>query len=215
MSGFRDYAGTDTDQLFAADTAGDGPQKAEFRKQDGSPLRYANISHGSKRADIGYRDQSASDISNAWASSGTDSYALPINNRSYSSNNQSRGQAGIRLTIYANGTYDVRDWRSDTTSTVLASGSWLPSGESAANWSVNFTVSHGNDSTIDGGTTGADTTAATSKACTADYYGQVWSKAILTTDRASCTGTIVCRLYKNGTLRGTTTISAYTNVNGN
>lgn len=44
--------GTDLDALFDPDTVGDGTAVAFY--VGGTPLRYANIKYGSKRADVGY-----------------------------------------------------------------------------------------------------------------------------------------------------------------
>jgi hypothetical protein len=204
--------GVNFDDLFDPDVIGDGPTMSLWN--NGPPLRYAALKYGQQRADVGF-SQSGVDAAHLWAAKGTAVYALAVDGKSYSSNNQSRGQAAIRMTVYANGTYDIRDWRSDSLSTVLASGTWLTDGSPASQWAVSLAATHANDAVIDGGTTGATTTAANPTALTGNYYGQVYSQATLTSDRASCTGTIVCRLYKNGALRSTTTVGAYTNVNGN
>jgi len=207
------YAGIAWENLFAPDTVGDGPVTTNI-KENGVGKRFAAIKYGSKRPDVLFRN-GGTDVTNYWASNGSAVYSLPINGATYNSNNQSRGTASIRFNIYANGTYDVQDWRSSTNHPNFVSGSWLPAGEVASNWSVQIDATHNNDSVIDGGTTGAETNAPAAQPCTTDHFGRVYANAILTTDRATCTGSITVRLYRLGALRSTTTITAYCNVNGN
>lgn len=70
-SGYRS-GGVDFDDLFDPDVMGDGPSAAGLRS-GGTPLKYAALAYGSKRADVGYR-QGGSDVSNLWAAKGTAQY---------------------------------------------------------------------------------------------------------------------------------------------
>lgn len=144
-SGFR-FQGVDFDELFDADVMGDGPAAGGFRRQEGSPLRYAHLRYGQKRADVGYRID-GQDLSNLWAAKGTATYALPINGQSYSAHNQSRSNATgsaaatVTFVLESAGTYRVLATTTgggNNTGDTLASGSWLPSGASAGEYDVQF-----------------------------------------------------------------------------
>lgn len=210
MSGFRNSAATDTDNLFDADTVGDGPTPS------GYPLRYAAIKYGSKGPDIGYRDANGTDLSNYWAAKGTAVYALNVNGRSFSSNNGQRGTGSVNFNIYANGTFDVQDWRSTTNITVLASGTWLPAGDSAANWTIQFDYGLSGSSTIGSGSNGVECTApGVQKPCTGDNHTRIYSTAITVGTRAQTGGTIVATLFRGGVQRSQTTIHTSTSADGN
>lgn len=70
-TGYRS-GGVDFDDLFDPDVMGSGPAVAGMRS-GGAPLKYAALSYGSKRADVGYR-QNGHDVSNLWAAKGTARY---------------------------------------------------------------------------------------------------------------------------------------------
>lgn len=119
--------GIDFDDLFDPDIIGDGPSVPNLRS-GGTPLRYAKLSYGTKRADVGYR-QSGVDVSNLWAAKGTARYALPINGQTFSAgyqsptNEQGTAFATITVVLSNNGTYSVlRGFRTGTTT--IASGTW-------------------------------------------------------------------------------------------
>jgi len=131
--------GVDFDDLFDPDIIGDGPTAPNLRSKN-TPLRYAALKYGTKRADVGI-DENGVDVSNKWAAKGTTRYGLPINGKSYSANYQSPTNesgtafATVTVVINSNGTYTVtRGLR--TGSTTLASGTWHTFGGSPADYDV-------------------------------------------------------------------------------
>lgn len=72
--GYRNAAGVDFDDLFDPDVQGDGPTASFLRTASGVPLRYADISYGSKGPNVGYRTSAGVDVSNLWAAKGTATY---------------------------------------------------------------------------------------------------------------------------------------------
>ncbi len=95
----------DFDDLFDPDIVGNGPQ-ATWLENNGVPLRYAALSYGTKRADVGY-DDAGVDVSNLWAAKGTAVY-FPnhIRATSISSTGIARS-ASMRIAIRTNGTIVV------------------------------------------------------------------------------------------------------------
>lgn len=60
------------DDLFDADIIGDGPA-ATLYKNRGTPLKYAALKYGTKRANVDYA-QNGVDVSNLWAAKGSAKY---------------------------------------------------------------------------------------------------------------------------------------------
>lgn len=216
-SPFRTITGQDFDDLFDPDVIGDGYTATFLRRADGTPLRYASASYGSVRADVGARDATGVDVARRWAAKGTAVYALPINGGTYSANNQTRGGAYVRFQIFANGTYQVlRAQQTTTTWEVVASGTWLPAGDSAANWSVVYeAVEQGRSLIGDTAKSGVENQAPGVTAVTSNPYCSGWCSAIYTNTNATSNGYLRIYLYRAGALRSTTTISYWCNVNGN
>lgn len=144
--GYRS-AGADFDDLFDPDTMGDGPTFSSMRS-GGTPLRYAAVSYGSKRADVGYR-QNGQDVSNLWAAKGTARYV------------SDGGLPGILDTSVvvgpAGGTADVefnfrRDGIVTWTDSVPGQGTWEPGGGSPGDqYDVRYTLlSAGTGGTLSG-----------------------------------------------------------------
>lgn len=139
MSGYRNSAGVDTDNLFDPDVVGDGPSAAGFRKSDGSLLRYAAAKYGQPGPTIGYRASNGADIGPQWCKKGTASYSLPINGQTYTRAYvipaQGTGFCTIGFRIVSGNTYQV--YWSDPSSalTVVATGS-IPAGATSvqASW---------------------------------------------------------------------------------
>lgn len=76
MTGRFQAQGIPWEDLFDADIIGDGPQAHAFT-DNGTPMRFAHIQYGSKRADIGFTvriDGVVVDVSNLWAAKGTAMY---------------------------------------------------------------------------------------------------------------------------------------------
>ncbi|MGE7139658.1 hypothetical protein ACQKIE_18685 [Luteibacter sp. NPDC031894] len=209
------YAGVAWSSLFAPDTVGDGPKPAGI-KLGGVVVHFANISYGSKRPNVMFA-YGGVDVSNYWASNGSAVYSLPIDGGNYSANNQQRGQANVRLQMFANGTYQVLTQKSSVTNwTVADSGTWLPAGDSAANYTCRYVVTELGASTIGNASTGTENQAVAQVSLgSANPYAGGYALAALTGTNADCHGSIVMYLYRQGVLRSTTTINYFCNVNGN
>jgi hypothetical protein len=83
VSGYRNSAGADTDDLFDPDVEDNGYVATFMRDSNGNGLHYASASYGTPGAAIGYRDANGNDVGPQWAAKGTASYALPINGNTY------------------------------------------------------------------------------------------------------------------------------------
>lgn len=76
MSSGYASGGTDFDDLFDPDVMGDGPTAAGY-SANGALLKYAALSYGTKRADVGY-SVAGVDVSNLWAAKGTAVYLTTV-----------------------------------------------------------------------------------------------------------------------------------------
>lgn len=155
-SGFRNASGVDTDELFEPGTV----QAAGFRRSDGSTLAYAARGSVAKISDIGYRTSAGQDLSNLWLPKGSAPPVLGFNGQDYSANAQApTGQSGqtsalLSLTIANDGTWDIRQSKSgalDPGTVVLASGTWLPAGQSASSYDVQFAAAQPAGTTLTNG----------------------------------------------------------------
>lgn len=111
-SGHRS-GGVDFDDLFDQDIIGDGPVAGFLKRADGSPLRYAHIQYGAKRADVNRRSGGL-DVSNKWAAKGTASYVTDggYGGRLHASDvGASSAKATATFSFNANGT---TAWKSET-----------------------------------------------------------------------------------------------------
>lgn len=147
-SGYRNSAGVDFDNLFepGAVTA------PGFRRSDGSLLAYAARGSVPKGPNVGFRDAGGSDLSNLWLPVGSGPPAPGFAGKSYSANAIApTGATGttsgtVTLSLSPDGT-----WRAERAlanavtpgTTVLESGTWLPAGQSAADYTIQFTPSAG------------------------------------------------------------------------
>lgn len=117
-------AGVDFDSQFDPDVVGDGPAAPKYTV-DGTPLKYADISYGTKGPDCGYSD-SGGDLSLKWAAKGTASYALPIAGNTYTSSyiipNGQNGWAEISVSITGGDTYNIVRNSSAGSPVTLATG---------------------------------------------------------------------------------------------
>lgn len=138
--------GVDFDALFAPDIMGDGPSVAAMRS-GGTPLRYAAIGYGTKRADVGYRVGGV-DVSNLWAAAGTAVYSIPgLNGKSLlaadsSLTGQTTMAASVAVSFATAGTWSVSGStsRGAVTQPAPVSGTWLPAGESASDYDIRYRV---------------------------------------------------------------------------
>jgi len=85
MSGYRNGAPSDLDNLYDQDIVGDGPQAVGFNVSPGVPLKYAAAKYGQPGPACGYRFANNQDIGPEWCAKGTAVYHLSINGSSYAS----------------------------------------------------------------------------------------------------------------------------------
>lgn len=111
---FRNWNGVDWDDLFEPEVGGNGAGDGNYRRSDGSIIRYAALQYGSKIPDVGYgRSGGAGDVSTMWAGKGTVAYLInpPTFNgigdfhSSDSCNWTDRLISNHLFTIYPNGTW--------------------------------------------------------------------------------------------------------------
>jgi hypothetical protein len=169
---------------------------------------FAPIYLGSSALPTKYKVNNA-DLNTIFAKKGTAQYALGFNGGSYSSS-RVRAAASITLQFDAIGTWQViRD--ADTSGgagTVLATGSWLNFGGTAADYTVKFATADlvsGPDP--GGGTDSLVNQATTAKVLTSTYFVRAGAEAVLVGNDADNTGTMTAYLYKNGSLISTSTCS--------
>lgn len=204
-TGYRNSSGVDFDSLFDPYVQGTSPAATGLRLSTGVDLagRYAPISFGTKGPDVGFRTSAGLDVSNLWAAYGTASYALPINGNSYT-NSVIGGSAGLLFNMKSDGTYSI----TKNSGAVLASGTWLPSGDSVSSYSCQYTYSgFTNGSDPGGGSDSISNDAPTASALTTTRVFNVAATAFITGQTARNTGTVNMRLYKSGVLRSTTSVN--------
>lgn len=147
MAGYNS-GGVNFDDLFDPDINGDGPTAPALRR-GAAPLRYAALSYGSKRADVGYR-AGGSDVSNLWAARGTAQYDIPgLDGKALIASQQALTDeptmgAQAAVTFNANGTWNVTAStnRGPSTIPLPTSGTWLPAGESAGESAGDYDVQY-------------------------------------------------------------------------
>lgn len=142
---FRDSSGTDFDGLFDPYVQGPVPPATGLRTSDGTDLagRYAPLSYGSKRADVNYRTSAGTDVTNLWAAKGTAVYSLPFNGKIYSAQREApSGSTGSltasrSISFKTDGTWTIPG-TGILTNGGPVSGTWLPSGQAAGDYEVQF-----------------------------------------------------------------------------
>lgn len=151
--------GVDFDSLFDPDVMGDGPTvAAPGMRSGGTPLRYAAIGYGSKRANVGYRSPNGQDVSNLWAAAGTAQYQIPgLQGKLLSasstglSGQQGTLTASVGVLISSGGEWSVSgaNTQGPVVQPAPTSGTWLPSGRSANEYDVRIrTTTGGGPSTV-------------------------------------------------------------------
>lgn len=192
-----------------------GPKaSATGYKVNGVDLRdlFDPISLGSAPATTGYKVRGV-DLAAIFSAKGSVSHALGFDGGTYQATSVSRGSGWLRLSMDSSGTWSIS--RQAPSTAVITSGTWLPSGESAGNWSCQFTYAVGMDDTIGSGdnsvTNGASSNSALSTTRTLD----VISNAHLTGSRAEQIITLTVKLYRSGVLRSTSVCTFHTSANGN
>jgi hypothetical protein len=171
---------------------------------------FAPIYLGTSAPITKYRVRGA-DLNTLFAAKGTAAYSLPINGKTYIESTLTRGTASVQFNMLASGAWNVTSFVSGRTPSTIVedSGTWLPAGDSAANWSCSM-INDGSGSVIaHGGFTGENTqttTCPTARVLTSNQNAYQASSAITTGTRAQWTGTITLYLYRAGVLRSTTGI---------
>ena len=139
--------GVDFDDLFDPDVKGDGPSAA-WITSGGVALKYAALAYGTKRADVGWANSSGVDVSNLWAAKGTAIYQIPglqgqlFNAGDQALTSQSSVSASVSFSIKPDGTWTATGNTSrGQVSWSPKSGTWLPAGQSAADYEVQFIMS--------------------------------------------------------------------------
>lgn len=144
MAGLFRQGGANFDDLF---DAGTGPTAPNLRA-GGSPLQYAPLSAGTKRPDVGYR-VGGSDVSNLWAAKGsvtTTTQPSGTYTASVTAFSSAPGTvtASCRVSMLNDGTWSVQtveDRPGGGAGTVTrASGTWLPAGNAASDYQVQYEV---------------------------------------------------------------------------
>lgn len=141
-SGAR-FNGVDFDDIFEPGTV---VASSSLIRRGGGPLQYAARGSVPKYQNVGLR-VGGSDVSNLWLPKGSAPPKLPIDGAAYnvtaSAPTGATGttSANVSVTLNSNGTYEVLATRGsaiEPASEVLASGTWLPSGGSVADYEVHF-----------------------------------------------------------------------------
>lgn len=196
-------ANVDFDDLFDPDIVGDGPTATDI-KSGGVLLRYAALSYGTKRADVGYAINGV-DVSNRWAAKGTAQYALGFNDAVYVST-RTRATASLTLNMKADGTWSIVRQQGFGSETLLASGAWLIAGGTAADYTVKFDMKGFISGPDEGG--GSDdysNDAPTPSALTSTRQATASAVAVTVGNNAANDGTIDVYLYKSGVLISSST----------
>ncbi len=182
-TGYRTGAGLDFDDIFDLYVQGEIGSVTGYRSSDGNDLhrRYAPLAFGSRAADVGYRDNAGSDLSNKWSRKGSAVYSLSNNGVHYYAGSQavtSEGgsqTASVSFSIRANGTWAL-GLSGKGVSGSPTSGTWLPNGQPASNYSVQLDFSvlwlRGNRN----GT--SSNSAANYSPMTGDYACSITSRAL-------------------------------------
>jgi len=174
---------------------------------------FAPIYLGTSAAPTNYKVNNA-DLNTIFAKKGTAQYALPINGQSYVASGQ-RGGTYLTFNMKADGTYSIDRFQANSGGAyTLATGTWLPSGDSASLYTCMFalqTISAG----AFGGTNSTTNGAPAQSALTSDRSCQVTSTAANTGQTADQQVRVTMTLYKSGVLRSTTVVTFSTSADGN
>jgi hypothetical protein len=216
-SKYSNVAIGDTDNLYDPDVVGDGPVASFLRKQDGTPLRYAAAQYGQPGPTLGMRYADGTDVGPKWAKIGTANYALPINGAHYLAVNTAKTSSAdttyafIDVRINNDGTYQIVERISgggNGGSQTVATGTWLRSGQSVAEYQVQFGASNTAPAVVTNSAPGF-------QPCTSS---QVLTLQASTPSRSSATVsatvTVTIWLRRNGSIVSTTTFTAQVTATG-
>lgn len=210
---YKNVAGFSPEDVYDVDVMGDGPDAAingvGYRRADGVLLRFAALKYGSAAANHGYRLADGRDFSALWAAKGTASYNLPVHNKTYTATQSGiNGSAQLRFNMLPDGTFTiVRSIRG--VQTTLDSGTWLPAGDSVANYTCYFSMTVTSDAVTGEASNATNTNApaSTPVALSTSRFGGIDS-ATFTTIGASARQTVdvSCSYYRLGVLVHTVTV---------
>lgn len=212
--GFRNSSGVDASELYDPDVIGDGYDATWLRRTDGTTLKYALARYGTPGPVLGQRDSGGADAGPKWAAKGTASYALAFDGQTYTANAAARGHAQLDLNMKSDGTWTIIRSGTSIITATLASGTWLPSGDSVSDYTVQFVATQ-SGSVVAGGTNSVSNGASAASALTTTRKLSAMSDAPLTSDRANATTGVTVKLFKSGSLISTTLVTLQTNANGN
>lgn len=155
---------------------------------------YAMLKYGTAAAPTGIKKNNA-DLCTIYAAKGTARYTLPIDGQSYT-HNTGRGTATITVTFKADGTYTI------VGGATLASGTWLPAGDSASSYTVKYSeTGAANGPDPDGGGDSYSNGAPSPTAVSSSPAFSISASATTTgTDAGNYCG-LTISLYKSGILR--------------
>lgn len=201
-SGYRNSAGTDTDNLFDPDVIGDGPSATGYKKSDGTLLKYAAAKYGTVGPNTGYRLSNGADTATLWAAKGTASYALGFDGL-YSA--QNAGRNNIILTFNS-----TSSW------TVTTNGTWVSEPGTSGSLNTYGTVTEFYLHVVNSGTSPAVLTTATRDAWTPITSGLLvaeFDTVTLTGDATTCEFTLALRNSAGTVLSNNTTSFTIHNTN--
>lgn len=147
-SGYSNSAGVDFDDLFEPGSLG----AAGFLYSDGTELRYAPRGSVPKIPDVGYYDSDNVDLSNRWMPKGAAPPMPGFNGKTYVSyalaptNETGQTTGAITLIFRPTGVWEAIGNKANAIgegTVVLDSGTWLPAGQSAGDFTVRFSVGGG------------------------------------------------------------------------
>ena len=197
MSGYYSK-GVPLSSIFAPYVAGTTKARASGILDANNDLSniYANIIYGTAAAATGIKSESA-DINTLYAKLGTTNYPLPINGQGFIAH--SNGTSGtnmlaqVQVLINSNGSYQVLITGNAPNNTANASGTWLPSGQSASNYEVSFAWSQ--TSQYPSGPATITNSAGSYQACTTNQSINVNAQVgQLTASDKGSTGTIAINI---------------------
>ncbi|UGB47015.1 hypothetical protein LQ772_06905 [Frateuria edaphi] len=215
MAGYK-KAGMDLDALLEPWQSGDGNAAATGYKINGADLntKYAPASVGTAYlGGTGYK-QGGADIGPRFAAKGSRSTVLPFDGDTFIADNPSRGPASLTLTLNSDGTYTIVRMIGSA-ATTIGSGTWLPSGEAASNWSCQYSYSTSLVTVVGDASNSNTNGAASISALTSDRAFQSNSTANFTGGQAGQTVAVTLKLYRSGVLRSTTGFTFKTSADGN
>lgn len=172
--------------------------------------QFAPLYLGSSAGPTNYKVRNA-DLNTIFAKKGTVSYKLPIDGQTYT-RDRGRGTATITATFKGDGTYSIIN----DAGAVLASGTWLPAGDLASDYKVQYSQSgaiNGPDEL--GGTDSFSNGAFNQTSVSSNPAFSVSASATLVSTNASNFCSFTVRLYKNGTLRLNATCNLDVSAAGN